>query len=177
MTKRDIASLSIKLMGVFILLKSIAYIPMTFSGMFSVMHSQGWLFAVFVVLISIVVAGIPLVWSLLVIFFSDKAAAWLIKDDSPAEITGDPMTKGDVMAVAISCIGLYFIVAAAPLMIHALINNTIQVRQQIAFPLLSPSRMMNLLKNMAVPAVQLALGIWLFVGSRAIVNLWKKIRS
>lgn len=35
MTKREIASLAIKLMGVFILIKAIAYVPMAFSGLFS----------------------------------------------------------------------------------------------------------------------------------------------
>ena len=35
MTKREIASLVIKLMGVFILIKSIAYVPMSFAGLFS----------------------------------------------------------------------------------------------------------------------------------------------
>ena len=180
MTKREIASLTIKLMGVFILLKTITYMPMAFSSVFCMIRSgngTGILQTVFLVMLSIGMAVIPLAFSILVIALSDKAAAWLIKTDNTVEATGDSMTKGDVMTVAVSCIGLYFIVSAAPAMLQALMNNAIQMRQQMGVPFVSPSRMMHLFRNLIAPAVQLGLGIWLFAGSNGIFKLWKKIRS
>lgn len=181
MTKREIASLTIKLMGVFILLRSIAYVPMAYGGVFFAFQTDvrpGLLQMLFLIMLSTATAVIPLAFSVLVILFSDKAAAWLITDDSAVEQPPDsPVTQSDVMAVAISCIGLYFIVAAAPGIIQALINNSIQRRQQIITPFGSPSAMMHFFRQMFAPAVQIALGIWLFVGSKGIANFWKKIRS
>ena len=64
MTKREIASLAIKLMGVFILLKSIAYVPMAYSGIYYAMQSHdstGLLQAAFMLMMSTAMAVIPLV--------------------------------------------------------------------------------------------------------------------
>jgi len=170
MTKREIASLAIKLMGVFILLKSIAYMPSVFSVMFSVMRTEGVLFAISIVLISIFMAVIPLAWSILVIVFSDKAAAWLIKEDNAIANSGTLISKDDVMVIAISCIGLYFIVNTTPRFIHALI--AIRTYPHTPFP-----NILNVGRELIAPAVQIALGVWLFVGSKGIAKFWKKIRS
>jgi hypothetical protein len=176
MTKREIASLAIKLMGVFILLKSIAYVPQVLGMMFSVMRTEELLFAISIVMISITMAVIPLAWSLLVIIFSDKAAAWLIKEDNSIENTSSSISKDDVMVVAISCIGLYFIVAAAPVFIHALMNISI-FHRQAGSPFVGPSSIFNVGKQLIAPGVQVAIGLCLFAGSKGIVKLWKKIRS
>ena len=176
MTKREIASLVIKLMGVFILLKSIAYLPMVF-GSFSIMRSEGLLFSVFIVMISIVTAAIPLAFSILVITLSDKAAAWLIRNDNTVENTDNTISKDDVMIIAVSCIGLYFIVAAMPMLINALLINPARMYRRAGIPYVGPSGMFHILRNLVVPAVQIALGIWLFASSKGIVKLWKKIRS
>ena len=177
MTKREIASLAIKLMGVFILLKGIAYVPSVFSVMFSVTRSEGLLFAISIVLISIFMAGIPLVWSLLIIFLSDKVAAWLIKEDNSIENTSSSISKGDVMVIAVSCIGLYFIVASVPQLIHALMNNAAYMSRHIGRSFVDPAGLTSFFRNLIAPVVQIAIGVWLFAGSKGIVKLWKKIRS
>lgn len=179
MTKREIASLAVKLMGVFILLKSIGYLPMTYSGVFYAFqgHHVDLLQSLFMIMMSTVMALIPLAFSILIIVLSDKVAAWLIKDDTAAEATGSSITKGDVMAIAVSCIGLYFIVSAAPGLVTALMNNAARMRQQMGISFVDPSGTMNLLRSLIAPAVQLGLGIWLFVGSKGIVKIWRKIRS
>jgi hypothetical protein len=148
MTRREIASLAIKLMGVFVLLKSIAFVPMVFSGMF-----------------------------VLVIVLSDKAAVWLIKEDNSIENTNTSISKEDVMVIAVSCIGLYFIVAAMPMLITAFLNNAVYMRRQMGSPFIGPSGLMNIFRNLIAPAVQIALGVWLFAGSKGIVKFWKRIRS
>ncbi len=177
MTKREIASLAIKLMGVFILLKSIAYVPMAFWATLSTMPSEAeWLFRIFMVMMSVAAAGIPLVWSLLIIFLSDKVASWLIKDDNSIENASTTISKGDVMVIAISCIGLYFIVAAAPMFIRVLMNISIFHRHTES-PFVGSSTVFNIGKQLIAPAVQIALGVWLFVGSKGIAKFWKKIRS
>ena len=179
MTKREIASLAIKLMGVFILLKSIAYIPMAYSGVFYAFqgHGEDLLQTLFMIMMSTATAMIPLAFSVLIIIFSDKVAARLIKDDNAVEATGGSISKDEVMVIAVSCLGLYFIITAAPMLVRALLNNAAHMRQQIGIPFVNPSGIRNLFRNLIVPAVQVGLGIWLFAGSKGIVKLWKKIRS
>jgi hypothetical protein len=163
MTKREIASLSIKLMGVFILIKSIASVPIVFYA-WRPSENIGLLQSVLVLLLSILMIIIPLV----IIFLSDKAAAWLIKDDTYLGAIGTSISKEDIMMMAISCIGLYFIIAAMPMLI---INTSFFFRPS------APSFLQNAFRTLIAPAVQLGLGVWLFVGSKGIVKLWKKIRS
>lgn len=177
MSKREIASLTIKLMGVFILLKSIGWVPMAFISQVNLMNSEGsWLFRFFMLMLSVAAAVIPLVFSILVIILSDKAAAWLIKEDKSIANTSSSINKDDVMVIVISCIGLYFIVASAPMFICALMNFTI-LHRHASSPFVGPHSIFNVGKQLIAPAVQIALGVWLFAGSKGIVNLWKKIRS
>jgi hypothetical protein len=173
MTKRGIASLTIKLMGVFILLKSIGYFPMSLGGLYyAFQESQESILRILLLVLMIVgMAGISLGFSILVIIFSDRIAARLIKDDGLAEMAANPMSKSDVMAIAISCIGLYFIVAAVPTLISGLINVALYMNRSI------PSMRYTIIRTLVIPAVQIGLGIWLFAGSKGIVKLWKKIRS
>jgi uncharacterized membrane protein len=180
MTRREIASLAIKLMGVFVLLKSIAFVPMVFSGMFYAVRSYdsaGLLQTAFVLMTSILMTVIPLAFSVLVIVLSDKAAVWLIKEDNSIENTNTSISKEDVMVIAVSCIGLYFIVAAMPMLITAFLNNAVYMRRQMGSPFIGPSGLMNIFRNLIAPAVQIALGVWLFAGSKGIVKFWKRIRS
>ena len=173
MTKREIASLAIKLMGVFILLKSISYVPMAYSGMFYAVregNNAGILQTVLILMMSTAMAVVPLAFSILVIVLSDKAAAWLIKEDNSIENASTSISKTDVMAIVISCIGLYFIVNTTPRFIHALI--TIRRYPHTPFP-----NLLNVGRELIAPAVQIALGVWLFVGSKGIAKFWKKIRS
>ncbi len=173
MTKREIASLVVKLMGMFILLKSIAFVPMVYGGMFSAVggvRDAGILQTVFIMFMATILAVIPLAWASLVIIFSDKAAAWLIKEDNSIKSTSTSISKTDVMAIVISCIGLYFIVNTTPRFIHALI--TIRTYHHTPFP-----NLLNVGRELIAPAVQIAIGAWLFAGSKGIVKLWKKIRS
>jgi hypothetical protein len=173
MTKREIASLTIKLMGVFILLKSIAYVPMTLGAFFSVIQSDrmGLLVTLLYFFMIVISAVVPLVFSILVIKLSDKAAAWLIKDNQTIENPDVSINKDDVMLVAISCIGLYFIIAATPM----LISYPMLLRGGMNY--FEFARFWTISKQLVAPAVQIALGLWLFIGSNGIVKLWKKIRS
>lgn len=156
MSKREIASLVIKLMGVFILFKSIAYVPMIISSISTAVealssHSEFGLLAVFgVVFLSVLLSAIPLVWSMLVILLSDKVAKWLIKDDQDVQIS-DSINRDDIMTVAISCIGLYFIIAAVPVLINGIWSNSMM---RIGMPEVRPSAVFALFKAIIAPAAQ-----------------------
>jgi hypothetical protein len=167
MTKREIASLVIKLMGVF-------------SGIFSAVRTHdgsGFLQTMFAMMMFFLAAVIPVAWSLLIIFFSDKASVWLIKDERAIENVSTSISKEDVMTIAVSCIGLFFIVAAVPQIISSMMFNFPAMLRRMSSQFTGPSGSMNLLRQLVIPAVQIGLGIWLFAGSKGIVKLWKKIRS
>ena len=176
MTKREIASLAIKLMGIFILLKSISYAPMIFGSVFSgVYRSEEWglLLTVFYVFIAI----ISLVWGLFIIVLSDKVAAWLIKedDDKVVEASGS-INKDDVMLVVFSCIGLFIIVTGFPnLMLHLSQFFTVRRAGSDSAAYFSGGTYKAL--RLVAPVVQIALGVWLFAGAKGLVKFWKKIRS
>jgi hypothetical protein len=180
MTKREIASLAIKLMGVFILLKSIVYIPMSYSGVFYAFQGHtkpGLLNTLFMIMMSTGIALIPVAFSIFIILFSNKAAEWLIKEDAPLEQPHTPVSKGEIMSIAISCLGLYFIIAAVPQVISGLLNGFSVINRQTATWFTGPYRLMNVCRQMIAPAVQMGLGVWLFLGSKGIIKIWKKFRS
>lgn len=180
MTKREIASLAIKLMGVFILIKTIAYVPMAVGSVLSATRTvdfSGFLEVVGYAIFAASVSLIPLVWALLIIVLSDKVAAWLIKepDDTLIEAVG-AVNKEDVMVVVCSCIGLYLAVAAFPnLILKASHFLAVRNAGSDRFSYLSGSLYETL--QCVAPIVQIALGVWLFAGSKGIVKFWKKIRS
>jgi hypothetical protein len=172
MTKREIASLVIKLMGVFILIRSLLYMPMTFGNVFTVgWQDRGeWIGTLFLLgFLSV----LPPVFSLAIIILSDKLAEWLIKDDHPIELPGS-VRKEDVMLVVFTCVGLYLIVTAIPTLIVYLSNFLMFHRARNG---VSYSGGFYNAYRLVAPVVQIALGVWLFVGSSGLVKLWKKIRS
>lgn len=176
MSKREIASLAIKLMGVFILLKGISYVPYMISNIATAarLPSGGWIgdaaWAVFL-------AAIPLAWALVVIIFSGKIAEWLIKSDDDKPIQAQSaITKDDVMLVAFTCIGLYLIVVGFPDLIIRISQFLIVNRAGGGYYADSTGRAYRLMLLLA-PVAQIAIGIWLFAGSNGIVKLWHKIRS
>ncbi|MBL7215099.1 MAG: hypothetical protein ISS71_05425 [Phycisphaerae bacterium] len=181
MTKREIASLVIKLMGVFILIKSIAYVPMTFSGLFTIwrpgVENSGFGWAILLGVIVLVLSVAAVVFSLSIIIFSDKVAARLIKEDNDKFVeVGNLVNKEDVMLVVFSCIGLYLIVTAIPSLI-VYTHSILTFYKSCAGRPVYPSGGWYQFSRLIAPVVQIGLGVWLFAGSKGLVKLWHKIRS
>lgn len=173
MSKREIASLAIKLIGVFLVITCLGYLPMFFLSLGGLFDGSGFWAQILLVLGSLA----SLVFGIMVIVFSDKIAAWLIREDNVCVATGvGAMTKDDVMLIAFTCIGLYIAVTAFPQLLYALSNF-------IRFPVFERQnfsggfRSARSLTALIAPIVKLCLGVWLFVGSRGVVRLWHKIRS
>lgn len=179
MAKREIVSLVIKLMGVFILIKTLAYVPMSLVNLFSVWQTsqteitEKTLFTI----MAFFLALIPIVFALLIIVLSDKVAAWLIKEreDKIVEFS-DSIQKEDVMLVVFTCFGLYLIVTAFPNLILYLFHYLTLRRSGGDYVSYTSGGLYNFSRIIA-PIAQLILGVWLFIGSRGIVKLWRKIRS
>lgn len=128
-------------------------------------------------LVALFFAGIPLAWSLFIIVLSDKVAVWLIEEtENTCLEVGALVNKEDVMIVVCSCIGLYLAVAAFPnLIFQASYFWTVHNAGSDHRSYLSGS--LHRTFQCIAPIVQIALGVWLFAGSKGIVKFWKKIRS
>jgi hypothetical protein len=174
MTKREIASLTIKMMGVYCLIKAIANVPMTIGVIYSQTMMQSSITeAIGPISISILVLVVFFAASFLIIAFSDKIAKRLIRESANTSLEINTSMKAEqVMAIAVSCIGLYFLVAAFP----SLIRQTMMYFMRRSHSAYAESQSL-LFQYYLGPLVQLILGAWLFMGSKGIVKLWKKIRS
>lgn len=164
MTKREIASLVIKLMGIFILLRSISYAPMMIGNAFQIGEQ------LFATLMYILVCVIAVGWGLLIIILSDRIGKWLIQDDHAVELPG-AVRKEDVMLVVFTCVGLYLIVTAIPTFVLYLTQLFRYGDSGIS------SGSYYWVLHLTAPIVKIGIGIWLFVGSKGIVKFWQKIRS
>lgn len=174
MTTRETGSLVLKLIGIFFLIRSLFYLPITISSLFGV----GWqdrgewigtlLFAMFL-------SAIPLLLSLCIIIFSEAIAGRLIKNNEPVDVPG-PFLKEDVMVVVFSCVGLYLIVTGIPDFIQ-IFSNLLIFNRYNSDAMSYPYRCFYQLSRLIAPVVQIGLGVWLFVGSKGLVKLWHKIRS
>ena len=177
MTKREISSLVIKLMGVFILLKILVYIPVMLSFEFGYGYNTkaSLMIKTLGVLLSIVSVVIVLAFSMAIIFLSDKIAAWLIKGDKGDKVAfAGSVSKEDVMIVVFSCIGLYLIAIALPMFIADIYAISFSGGAENLYPDNSALKQhtVRLLPNI----ISMGLGVWFFAGSGGILKLWKKIR-
>ena len=177
MTKHQIASLTIKLMGAFILIKAISAVPIAISSLYSAWSrrdpSQGSVDFIMMCSSTMLLAVLPFAGGFLVIVLSDTFAKWLTKDfeETSLEVTGGIQTQ-DVMVVAVSCLGLYFALDAIPNLISNSAHSFI-LRSQV--PHLS-NNSYQIIRIIAL-LFQAGIGIFMFIGSSGIVKFWKKIRS
>jgi hypothetical protein len=170
MSKREVAGLAIKLMGVWILITVLVYLPISIGGVIGIEHRGGtglWM-ALWYLLPSIVSLG----WGVLIALFSEKIAGWLIKEDKAMGSVGAIQTR-DVLTVGFTIMGLFLIVTDIPDLIFR-VAQYFQMRnnyENMGRPGVSETI------HMFGPVIQIALGVWLFAGSRGIVKLWERIRA
>lgn len=171
MGKREAASVAIKLMGVWILIKSVGYLPFSVGGAIGVGQTGAegfWWAVLWYVLIAVVSLG----WGLVIVLFSDKVAGWLIKEDKT--IVGVcTINKSDVLTVGFTMMGLFLVVTDIPNLIFK-VAEYYQIRSNYEN---TAPRGISETVHMFGPAIQIGLGVWLFAGSRGLVKLWERIRT
>ena len=172
MTKRETASFIIRLIGIYIVLRFIAYFPSVLAP-FIYMKSNPSGF--FLALIWAIVGLAYPAFCLLVIFKSDKVASWLVPEDKPLT-AGINIDKNDIMAIGFAIVGLLVIVSVIPRFaqmatMYSLSKNAQEYQTE---------RYLFQLKAIIVSSlVGLVLGLGLFFGSKKLVQIWndKQIKS
>ena len=175
MTKREVASLFFKLMGVYLFAGSIGYFfPLFISFMNIRTYDLSTLIASFLQLIPISVFFVILFF---LITKSDILSAKLIKNDGNFGLSL-LIDKCDIMMIAFCCIGLSLLIKVIPNLISCFIESVTYIRTLNMFPnniqdsywsRIGIPRLISIIFNSVM-------GIYLFLYPRKVIGLWQKIK-
>ena len=173
MTKKEVASLALKLLGLYAFIVSISMLQtIVFAIRTSIQtHTMNLLIIIIGVLIPLI---LMITFGIYLIKTSDKLSNKIftgIENDNKAI----KLSLSAVQSIAFSVIGVFLITNAIPklfqkiaqLLLLALIQERVlleNVRQRLA-------------ENLLEIIIQLILGFYLFLGSESISKLWRKIHS
>jgi hypothetical protein len=167
MTKRETASFVLRLIGIYIVLRFIAYFPSVLMPFYSMKSTSISLFPAFIS--SVITLAHPAL-CLLIIFKSDKVAAWLVPEDKPLTAEGN-VNKNDIMAIGVAIVGLLVIASVIPKFAqmttkYSLLKNLQEYR--------TTEYLIELKAIIVASLVELILGLTLFFGSKKMVQIWNE---
>ena len=177
MTKREIASMVLKLAGLLGAIKAIGYIPMLVFSIGPLAKSLGGNSepnAIFMAIMYLFGSLIYPAFCVLLIIYSDKIAAKLFKEDKTVELFTS-MSKDDIMSIAFTCIGLLVIAGAIPELINTVLTSFTMASRSSGRGF--SSWRMSYVVRISTTLIKLGLGCWCFLGAKGIVNLRHKIRG
>jgi len=164
MTKKEIVSLSLKLVGIYCLILSISYFGFAIMSAVSSWR-QGFLY----MLISITPSVLLLLFGAYLIF-SNKLPSIMASSMIQEEKTTS-FTFQDIQVLAFSIIGVWLLSIAIPTFIQAILQITVLYSgSQRSFPV-------YFISQIVASVLKLALGIYLFSGSKGLAKLWQKLQS
>jgi len=164
MTKKEIVSLSLKLAGIYCLILSISYFGFAIMNAVSAWR-QGFLY----MLISITPSVLLLLFGAYLIF-SNKLPSIMASSMIQEEKTTS-FTFQDIQVLAFSIIGVWLLSSAIPNFIQAILQITVLYSgSQQSVPV-------YFISQIVASVLKLALGIYLFSGSKGLAKLWQKLQS
>jgi hypothetical protein len=157
MTKKEIVSLSLKLAGIYCILMALTYSSIAMISIFSY-RGQSFLVTLFSLMpfILFLASGIYLI-------FSTKIDAKLIPSIDQ-ESKPSSLSSHEIQSLAFSIIGVFVLVNAIPDFIQIIITVTSGIN-------------VSYLSHIVAVLIKLALGIYLFLGSKGLSGLWHKLQS
>lgn len=172
MTKLEITFLTSKVLGVFIIMQSLAYFH-ALGSQLSLADVPGFhmsfaniLFFTLIPLLLTLSAG------LILFFYSDRCAKFFMShSDNPA--TDTPLVAQEIEIAAFSILGLYLIIQALPTITRTVVWIYFSIPS-------SPQRMVlsrQIQMDIAVIIVELTFGVWLLPGSRGITKAVRWLRQ
>jgi hypothetical protein len=172
MTARDIASLSVKLFGIYAFFQAVPMLPSVAGGLGMLTMEEGslsglsFIFALLYVLpFFLLIAG-----GILLLLYADSIGASLTTRMTG---NGEPhISAMDVQAIAFSAIGVFAIVAAAP--------KILQIAANLYFTHTSEEARavgVRVLPQVVGLVAQTIVGVGLFIGARGLAKLWRRVRG
>lgn len=175
MTKREMTSLVLKLVGIYIVVRYIGYFPMILSPLITMrMGEPSNLTAWFYALATMLSLLIYPVFCIFIIICSNRLARWLIREDDTVELPVS-ISKDDIMTIAFCCIGLVIMAGAIPQLAN-IVTNYILLKAMPEYADMGRFRI-DRQARFAGALVKFILGLLLFLRSKGLVGLWHKIRG
>ncbi|MCG3150411.1 MAG: hypothetical protein PCFJNLEI_03896 [Verrucomicrobiae bacterium] len=174
MTKREIASLGLKLLGVYALLTTLWVIPLVVELLSNLGRTRTnaevyWLTVAGVSL----QATASLVTGFVLLRYSNWLAAKMVPAGEPAATSESPATSlREWQAIAFSVLGLYLIAAGFP-RLAAFAAQLLEAKIN-ALPNMPAMIRRSALIGAIVPCAQMILGVVIFFKARALVAWWER---
>ena len=179
MTKKEIVSLSLKLAGIYCLIMSISHLNFAIMSVVSALRGQSfWSMLISITpFVLLLLSFTPVVLLLLFgayLIFSSKLASKIASSMIQEEKTTS-FTFQDIQVLAFSIIGVWLLSNAIPTFIQVIVRITVlHSTSQQSF---SVFRNSYIISQIVAAVLKLALGIYLFSGSKGLAKLWQKFQS
>ncbi len=169
MTKKEIISLSLKLAGIYCLIMAISHFCYAIPSLVILGRRGFWSM---LLLLSLTPFVLLLLFGAYLIFSSklpSKMASSMIQEEKTTCFTFQ-----DIQVLAFSIIGVWLISCAIPYFIYATVRIVEHSTSQQSVPVFRDS---NIISQIVTAVLKLALGIYLFSGSKGLAKLWQKLQS
>jgi len=175
MTKREFAAIVLKLMGIYILVRYLGFLPMILSPLAIIRVGEPnavntWFWA----LASIVPSILYLAVCLAIVAKGEVIATKLIQNDGEFTV-GFSLSKGDVLTVSFCCIGLTILVGSIPNLVQTASSMALAKKAPELFP--QSRYWIGSCTRLAANIVQVLIGLTLFLQARGLAGLWHKLRD
>lgn len=171
MTKREVASLVIKLTGIYILIRYAAYLPSLLMPLYYAKYTDfnSWVPALLATAVSIIYLGVCVI----IVLKSDKISAKIISVDKEMNLTLS-ITKSDIMTIAFCCIGLIVLVNVIPQLASTATEHFLYKKNPNNMP---SNYHFRIIPKLVGNIIQLVIGIWLFLRAKGLAEIWRRIRE
>ena len=164
MTKKEIVSLSLKLAGIYCLIMAITHLSFASMTVVSTWR-KGFLYMLISIIpfVSLILFGAYLIFSSKL---PSKMASSMIEEEKTTSFTFQ-----DIQVLAFSIIGVWLLSSAIPTFFQTIVRITVLYSSsQQSIPVYFTSQIV-------AAVLKLALGIYLFSGSKGLAKLWQKLQS
>ena len=173
MTKQDVFSLALKILGIYTIIVAISALRFSLSMIFSYITNPQY----FPSLVSIVVGSLlPLLLLLILSYYLIKRSDKLSKTifpNSQSEKVILTLSSVEIQSIAFSIIGVLVIVWALPKLFE--IVTQLSYSKIHRGDVFSVRMGQKLIEYSVDVVIRLALGIYLFIGSKGLSTIWHKI--
>ncbi len=175
MTKKEIVSLSLKLAGIYCLIMAISHLNFTIMNVVSFLRGQGFwdMLTSITPFVLLLLSFTPVVLLLLFgvyLIFSSKLASKMASSMIEEEKTTS-FTFQDIQVLAFSIIGVWLLSSALPTFFQTIVRITVLYSSS------QQSVPVYYISQIVAGVLKLALGIYLFSGSKGLAKLWQKFQG
>jgi len=164
LSKREIASLACKILGIYIFIQGINILSSVFSVPFTTANQIGYEVINFIFPLVYIIAG-AFLWIL-----SDKLSAIMVRGESNVtESLG--LGANEIQRISFSVLGLYFLGNSLPKLVSTL--SSIYVMKMGGTSVST----LRLILGAGGAVAEIIVGLGIFLGSRGLVNFLKTIRT